>query len=329
MLLKNLSNKMTQGKAAADIARANAGEKVTAGGLRDRPSPKKRRIVPTQAQTFSPTALDGLTDGFVTTVVRAQDDTPEPKRHNEGYLHLSAILKSICQRQVRFSDENPDKKVYDNVTGGHRVMWKLGRAVESHIRESYIKGVKGEGVYGVWECDCRALSKTGFYDATWAECGRCRKKANTYKEFTVYDHEAGVVGNPDFLIDIGGVMYIVEIKSMNPEDYDALAAPLPDHIYQAAGYRRLMNGNDFDVAPQVIIVYCTKKFKFGSPYKEFHVDVDKEGFNNVLDGAWTVAAHVRESRRKGTIPAERVCKNASSPMARNCPHVTDCMQGNL
>jgi hypothetical protein len=187
--------------------------------------------------------------------------------------------------------------------------------------------VKGEGVYGIWECACGALTKTGFYDATWADCGRCRKKASTYKEFTVYDHNAGVVGNPDFLIDIGGVMYIVEIKSMNPEDFDELESPKPDHIYQAAGYRRLMNVNDFDVAPQVIIIYCTKKFKYGSPYKEFHVNVDKEPINAVLDNAWGVAEHIRESRKKATIPTEKICKNSSSPAARNCPHVTDCMGG--
>ena len=308
----------------AEAEKAARGEKVTSGVRQPAARQSRQRIISPKAETFSPTELAGLTDGFLMRVVNAQDSAPEAKRHNDGYLHMSQLLRGLCPRQVRFTDMNPEKRVYEDVTGGHRVMWKLGRAAEAHIRDSYIKGVKGEGVYGQWRCKCGAHSKTGFFDETWTACGRCRTLPDNYGELAVFDHENGVVGNPDFLVRIGNLLYVVEIKSMNGEDFDVLERPMPDHIIQGAGYRRLMLANGFEVAPVVIILYVTKKFKYGSPYKEFHVNVESQNYEAVLDGAWQRGKLIRTARQKDLLPRDRVCSSMDSPQAKKCPHVTDC-----
>ncbi len=309
----------------SEAASAEKGEKVNSG-IRERtaPSRSRQRLVSPKSETFSPSLLVGLEDGFLSRVVNAQDATPEPERHNEGYMHMSKLLKGVCSRQVVFTDMNPAKPIFQTATGGHRVMWKLGRAAEAHVRDSYIRGVKGEGVYGLWRCKCGAHTKAGYYSELWPSCGRCRTAPDNYGEQPFFDHENGIVGNPDFLVRIGEYLYVVEIKSMNGEDFDALQAPMPDHIYQGAGYRRLVALNDFPVAPIVVIIYVTKKFVFGSPYKEFHVNVDKPMYNGILDTSWAKGKLIRQARLNGALPREKVCSSMDSPQAKKCPHVTDC-----
>lgn len=340
MLLKKLSNKMSSGSGKgprepdepgeqprADVAEKKPARERPARTFGVRPAPaKKSRILPVGVQTFSPGAVQDLPPDFLKMVVNAQDSAPEAKRHNVGYMHLSELLKGVCPRAVRFTDENPDKQIYQAATGGHRVMWRMGRAAEAHIRESYIKGVKGEGVYGVWKCKCGAHEKQGYFAPEWQACGRCRTLPDNYHEYSLLDHEAGVVGNPDMLLRVAEPLYVMECKSMNGEDFDALQAPMPDHIYQGAGYRRLGLKNGLPIADKIIIIYVTKKFKFGSPYKEFHVDVNKPEIDRVLDGAWAKARLIRQSRKDNRIPdaTQRVCKSMNSPQAKACPHCADC-----
>lgn len=299
-------------------------------GVRDVPPPKsKQRVVSTKAETYSPTSLQELPPDFLKMVVNAQDSAPEPERHNEGYVHLSSLLRGICPRAVRLTDENPDKPIYQVATGGHRVMWRMGRAAEAHIRESYIKGVKAEGVYGVWKCKCGANSKNGYYDNSWVACGRCRTLPDNYHEYALFDHDAGVVGNPDMLIRIGDMLYIVEIKSMNGDDFDALQAPMPDHIAQGAGYRKLLQESGMPVSPVIIVLYCTKKFKYGSPYKEFHVNVDKPETQELMRRYWDLALSVRQARlNKGLPPRQAACKTVDSPASKACAHCAECWMRN-
>jgi len=309
MLLKNLSDKVNKTEGTR--------------GIRAPSKPaRERSIPPSRQEAFDPTQLSELPSNFVTRIVDTQDRLPEKERHNTGHMHLSALLKNPCVRQMRFNDTGKDN--LQSVTGGHRLVWALGRAVEKHVRDSYIKGVKGKGVLGNWSCLCGAVKHEGLFSAAWQECQRCRAKPTKYSEYTVFDHDAGISGNPDFPIYIGDTLHVVEMKSMNGEQFDALTAPLPDHIYQAAGYRRMLINNNFKVSNTVIIHYTTKKFMFGSPYKEYHVDVNKPQYDNVLDGMWAVANAVKASRAKGTIPKERVCSSINSPQAKNCPHITEC-----
>lgn len=317
MLLKNISDKVRD-----DIARTNRGEKPEPRRKPERQS-RERNLV--RQEAFNPEDMENLPDGFVSRILHTQDSLPEPQRHNVGYTHLSALLKNPCVRQLRFMDENQDKQVFQSVTGAHRLMWKLGRAIETHIRETYIKGVKGKGVFGNWECACGAVKHAGKrFSETWLSCQRCRTKPDNYKEYTVFDHDAGIAGNPDFLVYGGDILTVVEIKSMNGEDFELLRAPMPDHVYQAAGYRRLLKQNGFNVSKNVVIVYATKKFKYGSPYKEFSVDVTVPQYENVLNGMWGVAQEIKQSRLAKTIPPRKVCSSVNAKEAKKCSFCTDC-----
>lgn len=324
MLLGKLSDKVK-----SDVQASNRGEKPAPADPPSRPAPRtargnEERLANTSAEAYDPTTLKKLPEGFLSRIINTQDNLPEKKRHNEGYLHLSDLLRGVCARAVRFSDERPDSPIYNAANGGQRLVWKIGRAVEQHIRDSYIKGVKGKGVLGEWSCKCGAVKQTGVFSEKWGNCGRCRTAPKNYGEVSVYDHDAGIVGNPDFPVYVGDVLHVTEIKSMNKKDFDALTAPVPDHIFQAAGYRRLLKKNGYVVSDKVIILYATKDYMFGSPYKEFHVNVNKPEIDRVLDNAWKAAQKIREARIKGVIPREKICSSTSSPAAKKCAFCTEC-----
>lgn len=322
MLLGTLSE-----KARANIERTNRGDKplqadaADTSPVRERSNPKG----PNRSGAFDPTSIEEIYPDFFTRIVAGQDNQADQKRYSSEHVHVSEMLRGICPRRVRFSDQD-DTPEYDSVTGGHRVMWRIGRAVEAHIRESYIKAVKAKGVIGKWICKCGQTEYEGYFQPKHRACPHCRTAPDSYGELTMKDEESGIAGNPDMIIRIGvdGLIYVVETKSMNGEDFDELSAPVPDHTYQAASYRKLLELNGYDVAEEVFIIYCTKKFKFGNPYKEFRVNVNTTAINNVLDGAWETAREVKQHRVAGTIPARRLCNSIDSPMAKKCPKVTDC-----
>ncbi len=311
MLLRRLSSKVRAEVEATN--RRSSGQAV---------SP---RIADVREDTFNPLQLDQLPPDFVSRVVGTQDAIPEVKRHNNGYMHLSELLHDVCPRQVILTDRNPTKRVYQAATGGHRVMWKLGRAVEAHVRDSYIRGVKGKGVLGVWSCKCGNRSETGLFSTDWVNCRRCDSALTNYGEVTLFDHDAGIVGNVDLPIYIGQSVTVVEIKSMNGEEFDALQAPIPDHVYQAAGYRRLLiKRGDLRVSDTIIIHYSTKKFKFGKPYKEFHINASDPTIDRVLDGVWQRASDIKRHRLEQSLPARELCRSSDSPRARKCVHCGEC-----
>ena len=323
MLLRGLSD-----KARANVERTNKGEKAEGSGVRVRPRAEREHLAPQRTGAVDPSAVDIDAEFFIK-IVESQDAIAEEKRHNTGYTHVSTLLRGMCARKVRFQDE-AETPEYEWAGGAQRIIWKMGRAAEKHIRESYIKGIKGKGVIGKWSCKCGRTTYEGEHRKQPA-CGTCRTAPLEYDELTLLDHEAGVCGNPDMLVMMGkdGKLYVVEIKSLKADGddgFDALVAAKPDHVYQAASYRRLLIANGYEnVSEKVLIIYVNKKYAFrGSPYKSFMVDVDIDGVEAVLDGAWEAARLVRRSRIDGTIPERTECSSPQSQQAKKCPFVVDC-----
>lgn len=330
MLLRGLSN-----KARADIKRTNSGE-TPLPAVRDLPAPStngrsRSRPAPTTGtarfEPADPTQVEGLLpDNFITGIVQVQDNMPDPRRYNANYTHLSALLKDPCARQIRFWDNDQTRPIFDYVGGAMRVVWRQGRATESHIREQFLKGVQNKGVIGEWSCKCGAAKREGMFDETWMECGRCRTLPNNYGELTLYDHAAGIVGNPDFLFALmENKTHVSEIKSMNDEQFSGLTEPVPDHVYQACGYRRMLEISGRPVTDGVTIMYANKKYTWGqSPYKEFQVDARQQSIQNVLDGMWDAARVIKQARADNIIPTHKVCSSPTCTQAKKCPFVTDC-----
>lgn len=265
-----------------------------------------------------------LAPNMITTIIEAQDRIPDRGRISDEYMHLSSLIGACPRAQVIARDTGME--IRSSVTGPMRIMWKIGRAVETHIRDSYINAVNYEGVYGRWRCDCHYTQYTGLFDADYDACHRCGYQPRFYEELTVFDDDANIGGNPDLALLIAQKYLIIEIKSMNKEGFDALERPVPDHVLQAGGYRRLYERMGLPVHDEVVIIYVRKDYNPRvRPYKEMRVNLARDTAVQVsLDLMWDHARAIKFGTLQD-LPA-RICDEPQHTRACNCFCVVDCFQ---
>lgn len=258
-----------------------------------------------------------IPDNYIKEVVLRKDKEPQASRLNHpGYVHVSSLV-GICARQYALAHRYQIEAV-ETVTGGHRIMWKMGRAIEAHVRNQFLEGEGYQGIYGNWKCECGSLDHLGMFPA--ATCQACGKKALRYFEPVLHDDVNKIVGSPDITFLVGRYFFVpVELKSMNKADWDALAAPLPDHIAQASMYRYLYQQKGFLVHDNIKFVYTTKDFKWGDPYKEYQVDCTQEGVVNMVASMVEAARQIKVANDTRTLPARSVCQTAGNRRAKTCP----------
>lgn len=263
-----------------------------------------------------------LPENFVTSIVTARDRIPERVRASEpGWVHVSSLTAFCPRRLVLMRRE--DRPLIRSVTGGHRVMWRLGRAVEQHIREQFISGRNYRGILGRWSCPCSHTTVTGIYRSD-VSCTVCRHTCTVYGEYTLRDASVHLIGNPDLLVDHDGATVIVEIKSMNKTDWEALTEPMGEHIFQAGMYYDLAESNLLSPHRKAVFVYCTKDFKFGSPYKEYHVDVATRELRNLRSGVVENLRIAMLHEQANALPPRVLCGSPQCSMAKVCPVATAC-----
>lgn len=258
-----------------------------------------------------------LPSGFLRRILDMRDSMPHTTRQAlPGYIHVSS-LPSICTRQWSLMVEM-DMRLEENITGAHRVMWQIGRSVEQHVRGQVIDGYVN-GVFGHWDCICKAQRHTGFKPRPSTRCGTCSGQLEHYAELTLTDDENGVTGNPDIVVRHEEKYLPVEIKSMTGEQWSELTTPKAAHVYQAMGYRHLLRTAGYPVHDDVVLIYCSKHFKWGTPYKEFHVNASTSLRESTMDDLFAKAREIKLHREAGTTPPRHVCQSESSPRARKCP----------
>ena len=258
-------------------------------------------------------------------VLDAGDNRHEAPRSGNEYAHLTSLVNA-CARKLVLMDQG-NTPVHQRVTGGHRVMWKMGRFIERHIRDTYIREAGTDAVMGLWTCRCGETVTRPMIGSLLPTCSVCSSMASRYMEYTVKDHEYLIAGNPDLIVlERDGALTVVEIKSMNGPDFNELEAPLGAHSIQAAAYRRLLLTLGHNVSDRVVVLYCTKLFVFGSPYKEFVVDPHSPVIQNSLEDIWRVAALRRDYRSNGLPPKRPSCDRSgfNAKPAVSCPLVAEC-----
>ncbi|QSY98691.1 hypothetical protein J2J97_31975 (plasmid) [Rhizobium bangladeshense] len=269
-----------------------------------------------------------IPQNFLIDILDAMDRAPEVRRLGTGegeyghYTHVSSLI-DICARQHALAAQD-DRVIQESVTGGHRVMWAMGRYVEKHIRSQFLKAGGGRNAFGRWTCLCGNAEHVG-HRPHQRLCLQCQQGLEQYNEFTLFDHENWIKGNPDLLTVFPGDWFVpIEIKSMNKKDFDALTAAKGDHIFQIGHYRRMLELSGFRTHTHGVIIYCTKDFKYGSPYKEFHVDLTASSVINIIDQSVAVARQLRESRENDTLPPRTLCSAHSDARAKQCPFLVSC-----
>jgi hypothetical protein len=267
---------------------------------------------------------------FVTSLVYRMDTTPEKRRIGKQYIHVSSLLGS-CPRfhLLAFLSQ---REIVKKVQPSMRLVWKIGRACEAHVREQFIEAVDKKGVIGSWRCKCGHTKTEGLFSRV--VCSKCESVADDYHEAALMDHKYRIVGSPDllYLRPDNDKVRVVEFKSMNKKDFELLEAPLADHVHQAMSYARLLRDSGVDTDDEVSIIYICKDFQFSTPYREFHVPSSEE--NRIAIGSmWRKATEIAKGITKSaTMPLTEVplparlssCKTLESKTAKSCELCTLC-----
>ena len=260
-------------------------------------------------------------------VLRSEDNKPEIARlsthGDEGYVHVSSLI-GFCARQYAIAGRSEEQHV-NKVTGGHRVMWEIGRAVEKHVRNQFIKAMDRRYLFGQWTCQCNRLQRVGYYADDGVACSTCGTSAETYREQPMKDDAAKIIGSCDMPVLVGQRILPVEIKSTDKtqEELLAMTGPMPDHIFQVSGYHRLYTLNNIPVHPFANILYVQKRFKFGNPYREFQVRMNDRQVVADLDRAWEGANDLVAAQSGNRLPP-RICTAPTLSRAKKCAVMGHC-----
>lgn len=264
------------------------------------------------------TSYSDLPQSHVRGVVDRQDRLPDFERGADGYTHVSSAIDGCARKMIIAAQEGIEVRRF--TTGGHRVMWELGKAAERHVTKQFLDGSNLRGVWGVWSCGCGDFVHTGLVpDET--RCVSCRKPRRRFSKARLSDDEYKLTGEPDLPFLIRGLMAVCEVKSMTPKDFEKLAAPKANHVIQAATYRAMFARRNFRVTDHVSIFYVNKQFQFGSPYKEFVVNATIPMWQSRVDEVFDFAAQVRDGHIR--LP-QRTCPERGAGAAKNCPCAEKC-----
>lgn len=272
--------------------------------------------------------MPAIPDNMLKSVLDVQDKAAQASRIGvPGYTHISTLTHGVCSRHYAINAIH-DKKDWESATGGHQLMWKYGRAAEAHIRTQITRAAENTklrfNMWGDWKCPCEHTVHTGTKPKDM-RCTRCQRSVKIFHEHPLYDHANRIVGNCDLPAMIGRYFMPYEFKSMNAKEWDLLEAPLAAHIMQCLGYRHLFATEGYLVHDKIGFIYAAKEFKFGSPYKEFHIDATEARYVQMLGMMLEQAQDIARSLGSGVIPArDALCISCDAPKARKCPRVSLC-----
>lgn len=277
-----------------------------------------------------------LPENYVIGFVDRFDQAPQKSRDGgtDGYMHASSLIGLDCERRSvlmqMFKIEH-----WERVSGGHRIMWAQGRATEKHIRDAVIAMREGQGVLGRWTCRCGESEFLGERPALTQTCPRCRHPMDRYNEALLKNEAIKITGSPDLILMVGGKLLVVEIKSMTPEQFDALAGAMPDHANQALIYRQMLKDLGWPVHDFVAVVYGRKQFAWGGAfkrrdgkgklvYREFHVEAGSNLSRTMVSETFATAERIARHVATRTPPARTECDNPETTKAKGCCACVNC-----
>ncbi len=274
-------------------------------------------------------------------------------RANPDFVNVSALSK-LCAREYYFTNKHKNKiRSAQYVASNTRVTFKMGRAIEEHVREQMLSELPITRVLGMWN---RVLYGKHVYEVFNKELNiterlelRFGEDSDTlanFREIDLCDDVNKIKGHPDWVfLDTNGKLTVVEIKSISSKNWELhfLASPdkispLKEHIEQVLPYvYRLgilpfIKENSLGINQIGKVVYVCKDWRakhdkekqygYDSMYREFSV--------NLLDYETEVRGLLEESKlaiesiQAKTIPPRTHCLTDSCSKAKTCPYVARC-----
>jgi len=237
-------------------------------------------------------------------------------------------LYDCCIRQLVIGTKTRVRT--KNVLGlTQKIIFGYGNAVHFWLQNSDLLFKERRGL---WRCSsCGWISPFG---PQWKDkCKKCgaRKTAFVYHEFPlkVNTNKYKMTGHPDMFIEVNGRLRVVEIKSINGDDFSKLIIPAIDYTWQINSYiwaarrdRRLKN-----VSKKGYVVYITKQVVPGSfPVKYFPITTSDEILRRIKNKLQAYTIGLRDYPGNLPIKHTQCSRNARCYRARSCPVQIECFK---
>lgn len=158
-----------------------------------------------------------------------------------------------------------------------------------------------------------------------AQCASeaCTSTEFTFKEYLFEDHELGLSGHPDGLLNLPSISFdpvIFEGKSIaDSQTWKIKSTPMQDHVVQVHGYM-LLTGLSHGV-----ILYWIKGVHGVKALKEYVVERDER----LIEQLKGFLASLRDGVVRGVAPEHKVCATPTCTKANSCSVREQCFDGYL
>ena len=304
------------------------------GGPNSQPRPIRTLPDRGPAQDMSKRPVS-IATGLMAGVMSEDARTEANRTRGNAYLHVSTLVHNPCPRKLMLL-QTAEEVRRERHFSPDRIVHTLGRAAEHHVRTQYIESVGYSGVLGKWVCPCGETQSEPYFSPT--PCRVCRKATIIYKELTLLDHDARIVGGVDFLIaGQDDLLVPVEIKSMRIAEFmerrgetnSSPFRPVAEHIAQVSAYHKLsgIRFGEHRMAPFSLIYYVAKDYpRYGIiPYATVLVDMQDEAPQRWQRDLWALARELWAARSTERLPGRLgVCTSALASAAKACECVGPC-----
>jgi hypothetical protein len=249
-------------------------------------------------------------------------------------IHASDLTnfdKEYCPREIALIEHYDLKRPMNFIGTSLRYTFDLGNALAELVRNEWLAG----HAIGIWKC-FRCGTKSNFGARPYS-CKTCGGSEFKYREVRFTSEICGASGGVDLLVNMPGEkkLRVVELKSMDKEEFKTLVAPKAEHWLRTNLYLRLIAESDFSHKSMVntdegIVLYMAKAYGFKddeilsaglkdspySPFKEYKVQRDDTLTDKYVERAKQL--HEWRLAEGANMAPDRICTNALCARASLC-----------
>ncbi len=256
-------------------------------------------------------------------------------------VHGSEVTKDggICARMYGLADLTGTEKSAEWLTTSQAVTYELGHLLEARI----INWFADIGIaYSNWQC--QSCGNTFEFCKRPVDCEHCGNTGFRPENYRVTSAKTGISCGLDLMLRMKDqpLLRLIEIKTMDKDEFKELKAPLAEHRIRTNLYMRCIEeSDDWPSAKinfkQAIILYVTKggfgvkdpqPAKWGlhdsfSPFKEYAIERNDSDTDELV----TPAYRLLQFRNGKEGLAGPICSTALTERAKTCPLRKACFSG--
>src|ERR1043165_1796852 len=247
-------------------------------------------------------------------------------------VHASDITADdFCPRQWALLDLQEAKPAHRFVPVALAVTFDMGNEAERLLVEEW----GGDRVIGNWRCRYCGDQRTMVPHPDGC-CKDGRKHWWQYVQIRIEAPEYGVSGGMDALFNVGASsLLIVEVKTLNPTDFDKIVVQIPEHRYRTNLYMKLAAEShspykDKINTTEARVLYISRGYGIMNaqwneilPFKEFEIKRDDASLTPLLQRA--KALKIFRATKQG-MPSG-ICDTAQDKYAKKCGVCVECFSG--